>query len=170
MPDLDTIFSITSRAYGSIMGLLQCHLLKIRPDIVTNNFQIHTIKTKLHVYLMGYTMETGVAHLHAIQASGQTHCIKQQSSASGVQCPDDQCLTNLSQDQDNGNSAKDKKKPCTKLKFGSCCTEYHSVGDCLLMMTSSNGSGCRVIDPLWGESTGHRWITLTKDQLMFLWC
>ena len=30
------------------------------------------------------------------------------------------------------------------------------------MMTSSNGNIFRVTDPLWGESTGHRWIPLTK--------
>ena len=41
------------------------------------------------------------------------------------------------------------------------------------MMTSSNGSIFRVIGPLWGESTGHRWIPLTKasdaDLWSFLW-
>ena len=30
------------------------------------------------------------------------------------------------------------------------------------MMTSSNGHIFRVTGPLWGESTGHRWILLTK--------
>ena len=30
------------------------------------------------------------------------------------------------------------------------------------LMTSSNGSRLRVTGPLWGESTGHRWIPLTK--------
>ena len=30
------------------------------------------------------------------------------------------------------------------------------------MMTSSNKNIFRVIEPLWGESTGHRWIPLTK--------
>ena len=30
------------------------------------------------------------------------------------------------------------------------------------MMTSSNGNIFRVTGPLWGESTGHRWIPLTK--------
>ena len=41
------------------------------------------------------------------------------------------------------------------------------------MMTSSNGNIFRITDPLWGESTGHRWIPLTKasgaDLLCFLW-
>ena len=32
----------------------------------------------------------------------------------------------------------------------------------LFMMTSSNGNIFRVTGPLWGESTGHRWIPLTK--------
>ena len=30
------------------------------------------------------------------------------------------------------------------------------------MMTSSNGNIFRVIGPLWDESTGHRWIPITK--------
>ena len=32
------------------------------------------------------------------------------------------------------------------------------------MMTSSNGNIFRFTDPLWGESTGYRWIPLTKSQ------
>ena len=32
----------------------------------------------------------------------------------------------------------------------------------LFMMASSNGNIFRVTDPLWGESTGHRWIPITK--------
>ena len=32
----------------------------------------------------------------------------------------------------------------------------------LCMMTSSNGNIFRVTGPLWGESTGHRWIPITK--------
>ena len=42
------------------------------------------------------------------------------------------------------------------------------------MMTSSHGRAFLITGPLWGESTGHRWIPLTKDQwcgsLVFLWC
>ena len=30
------------------------------------------------------------------------------------------------------------------------------------MMTSSSGNIFRVTGPVWGESTGHRWIPLTK--------
>ena len=37
-------------------------------------------------------------------------------------------------------------------------------------MTSSNGNIFRVIGPLWGESTGHRWIPLTKASDAELWC
>ena len=33
---------------------------------------------------------------------------------------------------------------------------------CVPMMTSSNGSIFRVTGPLWGASTGHRWIPFTK--------
>ena len=48
----------------------------------------------------------------------------------------------------------------------------YAVGAC--MMTSSNGNFFRVTGPLWGESTGQRWIPLTKGEwrgsLMFLCC
>ena len=37
----------------------------------------------------------------------------------------------------------------------------------ILMMTSSNGNSFRVTGPLWGESTGHRWMPLTRGALMF---
>ena len=33
---------------------------------------------------------------------------------------------------------------------------------CFIMMTSSNGNIFRVTSALWGESTGHGWISLTK--------
>ena len=38
------------------------------------------------------------------------------------------------------------------------------------MMASSNGNVVRVTGPLWGESTGHRWILLTKASDADLWC
>ena len=38
------------------------------------------------------------------------------------------------------------------------------------MMTSSNGSIFRVTGTLWGESTDHRWIPLTKASDAELWC
>ena len=38
------------------------------------------------------------------------------------------------------------------------------------MMTSSNGNIFRVTGPLWGESTGHRWIPFTKASDIELWC
>ena len=37
-------------------------------------------------------------------------------------------------------------------------------------MTSSNGNTLRVTGPLWGESTGHRWISRTKASNAVLWC
>ena len=44
---------------------------------------------------------------------------------------------------------------------------------CSHMMTSSNGTVSRVTGPLWGESTGHRWIPITKasdaELCCFLW-
>ena len=39
-----------------------------------------------------------------------------------------------------------------------------------IMVTSSNGKKIRVTDALWGESTGHRWIPLTKASDAELWC
>ena len=39
-----------------------------------------------------------------------------------------------------------------------------------IMMTSSKGNMFRVTGPLWGESTGHRWIPLTKTSDAVLWC
>ena len=38
------------------------------------------------------------------------------------------------------------------------------------MLTSSNGTIFPVTGPLWGESTGHRWIPLTKVSDAELWC
>ena len=38
------------------------------------------------------------------------------------------------------------------------------------IMTSSNGNIFRVTGPLWGESTGDRWIPLTKASDVELWC
>ena len=40
----------------------------------------------------------------------------------------------------------------------------------LTMMASSNWNIIRVAGPLWGESTGHRWIPLTKASDVELWC
>ena len=39
----------------------------------------------------------------------------------------------------------------------------------IFMMTSSNDTIFRVTGPLWGESTGHRWIPLTKASDTELW-
>ena len=44
-------------------------------------------------------------------------------------------------------------------------------GICLnFMMTSLNGNIIIVTGPLWGESTGYRWILLTKASDAELWC
>ena len=40
----------------------------------------------------------------------------------------------------------------------------------LPMMTSSNGNIFLVTGPLWGESTGHQWIPLTRASKADLWC
>ena len=37
-------------------------------------------------------------------------------------------------------------------------------------MMTSNGNIFRDTDPLWGESTGHRWIRLTSASDEVLWC
>ena len=49
---------------------------------------------------------------------------------------------------------------------------YDKVQDTMIynMMPSSNGNIFRVTGPLWGESTGHQWIPLTKASDMELWC
>ena len=46
---------------------------------------------------------------------------------------------------------------------------YFSVED-YYMMTSSNENSFRVTGPLWGESTGDRWISLTNANNTNLWC
>ena len=38
------------------------------------------------------------------------------------------------------------------------------------MMTPSNGNIFRIAGPLWGESTGHQLILLTKASDAELWC
>ena len=45
-----------------------------------------------------------------------------------------------------------------------CCEKW---GKC---RTSSTGNLFRVTVPLWGESTGQRWIPLAKGQLCGIWC
>ena len=40
----------------------------------------------------------------------------------------------------------------------------------IFMTTSSNENIFRVTGPLWGESTGHRWIPFTKSSDAELWC
>ena len=40
----------------------------------------------------------------------------------------------------------------------------------VFMMTSSNENIFHVTGPLWGESTGYRWIPLTKASDAELWC
>ena len=47
---------------------------------------------------------------------------------------------------------------------------WDSVNSSHPMMTSSNGNIFRVTGPLWGESTGHRWIPLTNASDAELWC
>ena len=41
---------------------------------------------------------------------------------------------------------------------------------CVLIMTSLNENIFRVIGPMWGESTGLRWIPLTKANDAEIWC
>ena len=45
-----------------------------------------------------------------------------------------------------------------------------NVASCFSMMTSSSGNIFRVTGRLCGESTGHRWIPLTKASDAELWC
>ena len=55
--------------------------------------------------------------------------------------------------------------PVTRKMF-----PFHDVIMYKTMMTSSNGNIFRVTDPLWGESTGRRWIPLTNAIDAELWC
>ena len=47
--------------------------------------------------------------------------------------------------------------------------EHVTIRPSYVMITSSNGNIVRVTGPLWGESTGHRWIHLTKASDAELW-
>ena len=47
---------------------------------------------------------------------------------------------------------------------------YNQELDSPIMMMSSNGNTFCITGPLWGESTGHRWIPLTKASDTELWC
>ena len=47
---------------------------------------------------------------------------------------------------------------------------YRSLETSRRMIASSNWSIFRVTGALWGESTGHRWIPLTKASNAALWC
>ena len=46
----------------------------------------------------------------------------------------------------------------------------HNYWKSCSMITSSNRNSFRVTGPLWGETTGHRWIPLTKASEAELWC
>ena len=50
-----------------------------------------------------------------------------------------------------------------------CCYPQNKTWR-LTMMTSSNENIFHVTGPLWRESTGHRWIPLTKGSDAELWC
>ena len=56
---------------------------------------------------------------------------------------------------------------CVKALPGTMATH---VSVSRVLMTSSNGNILRVTGPLWGESTGHRWIPLAKTSGAELWC
>ena len=61
-------------------------------------------------------------------------------------------------------------------KFWQNCASVQQVSDLILktvlcvMMMSSNGNIFCVTSPLWGQSTSHRWIPLTKASDAQLWC
>ena len=61
---------------------------------------------------------------------------------------------------------------CMQQKWPSCQKKSAEVGMlwCVFIMTSSNGSISRIVDPSWGESTGHSWIPITKASDAELWC
>ena len=49
-------------------------------------------------------------------------------------------------------------------------TWYQPISQYRCTMTSSNGNIFRVTGPLWEETTGHQWISLTKASNMEVWC
>ena len=51
-----------------------------------------------------------------------------------------------------------------------CVSRLFDVTVALCIMTSSTGNIFHITGPLWGESTGHWWIPLTKASDMELWC
>ena len=51
-----------------------------------------------------------------------------------------------------------------------CYAWWKNLNDRALMMTLSKGNIYRVTGPLWRESSGHRWIPLTKASEGLLWC
>ena len=57
----------------------------------------------------------------------------------------------------------------TKLRHVWHITILKNLRHTEIMMTSSNGNIFRVTDPLWGKSTGYRWIPLTKASDAELW-
>ena len=63
----------------------------------------------------------------------------------------------------------------TKVGNSTIVIEYHENAVItsyapMCMVTSPNGNIFRVTGPLWGESSGHRWIPLTKASDAELWC
>ena len=61
----------------------------------------------------------------------------------------------------------DREIWCTISISALCWLAIMQMNCC--MMTSSNGHIFRVTGPLWGESTGHRWIPITKASDAELW-
>ena len=60
-------------------------------------------------------------------------------------------------------------QPCTKPAIRGFKYAHPLPTSYFLMMTSSNGNIFRVTGHLWGESTGSRWISLTKASDAELW-
>ena len=56
-----------------------------------------------------------------------------------------------------------------KLTLRHSYTDFN-VTDSSSMTMTSNGNISRLMCPLWGDSTGHRWIRLTKASNGELWC
>ena len=62
------------------------------------------------------------------------------------------------------------KAPCHQYPRGDDREGHHMIYNRYAIMTSSNGNIFHVTDALWGESTGYRWIPLTKTSDAELWC
>ena len=80
----------------------------------------------------------------------------------------------MEDDKKDYNELKDSVSFSPSIKDSIVCLardpRQYATFVAMVMMSSSNGTIFRVIGPLWGESTGHWWIPITKASDAELWC